>query len=49
MISYNNQPNYCGRDGGGIGRGRATVGERRGGGAFDRSGAGQVGRGENIQ
>ncbi len=49
MISHNNQPNYRGRDGGDLGA-DARPGGPAGGGAFDRSGAGQVGRGEeNIQ
>jgi hypothetical protein len=48
MISHNNQPNYCGRDGGGIGEDARPWGNAVGG-ALDRSGAGQVGRGENIQ
>ena len=47
MISHNNQPNYRGRDGGEIGEDARQLGNA-GGGAFDRSGAGQVGREENI-
>ena len=44
----NNQPKIGGRDGGGIGY-EARPSGNAGGGAFDRSGAGRVGRGENIQ
>ena len=45
---HNNQPNYHGSDGGRIGEDAQPSGNA-GGGAFDRSGAGRVGRGENIQ
>ena len=48
MITHNNQPDYRGRDGGGIGE-DARLSGNAGGGAFDRSGAGRVGRRENIQ
>ncbi len=45
--AHNNQPNYRGRDGGRIGEDAQPSGNA-GGGAFDRSEAGRVGR-ANIQ